>query len=158
MENSSLNWRSLGLPMFSSNSTFGLGSQTKLHDAVDILKLQVLDKYLLYLNLGCLLFFGLDKVLARKKERRVRDINLLIICLNAPLSSISSMLAFRHKLKHPLFYAFTLCGFYLMFMRFSFIYDDSILSWKGFGFLNFAFIIFSLIVRYWIQLISKWFN
>ena len=146
MENSSFNWRSLSLPMFGSNSTFG--SQAKLHDVVDILKLQVLDTYLLYLNLGCLLFFALDKVFAQKKRRRVHAINLLICCLNAPLSSFTSMLAFRHKLKHPLFYVFTFCGFYLMFMRFGFIYDNSILSWKGFGFLNFAFIIFSLIVNY----------
>ena len=134
--------------MFGSNSTFGFQSQAKLHDVVEILKLQYLDRYLFYLNLGCLLFFGLDKLLKQKNKQRIRNLNLLICCLNAPLSSVSSILVFRHKIKQLLFYAFTIAGFYLMFMRFSFIYDDSILSWKGFGFLNFAFIIFSLIVRY----------
>ena len=140
--------RSLGFSVFNPNSTFAFPNQAKLHDVVDILKLQYFDRYLFYLNLGCLLFFGLDKLLAQKNKQRVRNLNLLICCLNAPLASISSILAFRHKIKQPLFYVFTIGGFYLMFMRFNFIYDDSILSWKGFGFLNFAFIIFSLIVRY----------
>ena len=100
---------------------------------------------LLLLNIGAMVAFGLDKIFAMNDQWRVRVLNLLLCCLNAPLSSLVSMLLFRHKIRHPQFYILSLIGLYMMYK-----YGDFILSyyWIMFGYLNFGIIAFSLLIHY----------
>lgn len=115
--------------------------------SIDTIKLQFTDTGLLILNLGAIICFLLDKLFAQNGLWRVRNLNLLLCCLNAPLSVLPSMFLFRHKIRHPHFYCFVIVGFVLMF-RYEFIYETRFFSWKTLGYFNFAFIVFSLVYHF----------
>ena len=106
--------------------------------------LQYTDIGLLILNVGAILFFLLDKVFAANGFWRVRELNLLLCCLNAPLSALPSMFLFRHKINHLHFYIFVITGFVLMF-KYEFMYEPGIFTWKTLGYFNFGFILLSLV-------------
>lgn len=109
------------------------------------LRMQYNDNDLFLLNVGAMVAFGLDKLFAMNDQWRIRELNLLLCCLNAPLSSLLSMFLFRHKIRHPHFYILSLIGLYMMFNNGDFILSS---YWKVLGLFNFGFIAFSLIVHF----------
>lgn len=121
-----------------------------ISNVIGMVTLQYTDIGLLILNVGAIISFLLDKVFAQNGLWRVRNLNLLLCCVNSPLSALPSMFLFRHKINHLRFYIFVIIGFVLMF-KCEFLHEPGswlMVLWKMFGYFNFAFIIFSLLNHY----------
>ena len=118
-----------------------LNISNKSNDGFESL-LQYLNEYLNFnLNVGCVLFFGIDKIKAKNTRSRIREWNLLICYLNAPIASLLSMQIFEHCVNRPRFYLYSAIGLCMILNDCDIILDD---SWKALGYWNLIFMIFSL--------------
>lgn len=68
------------------------------------MKIALFVIYLLAVNIAAFLFFGYDKVMARRKERRVPEKRLfLVAAIGGAAGAWLGMRSFRHKTKHASF-------------------------------------------------------
>ena len=91
-----------------------------------------------------MLFFLIDKIKAMGAAWKMRELNLLLCCLNAPIASLLSMQIFRHKTLHPHFYLVSAISLYINLRKFGDIFDS---CWIKLGYLNFIMIVVSLLLR-----------
>ena len=117
----------------------------KSNDDLESLSQYLKDQTNFYFNTGRVLFFLIDKIKAKTKGWRIREWNLLLCCLNAPIASLLSMQIFRHKVNRPRFYLFSVIGLFMIVNDCDIILDD---SWKALGYMNLIFMIFSLLFSF----------
>ena len=61
--------------------------------------------YLIIINIITMLIYGLDKLLAIKKLRRISEFSLFFLSfIGGPIGALIGMLLFRHKTKKIYFY------------------------------------------------------
>ena len=72
--------------------------------------------YLIIINIFLFLLYGIDKLLAIKKKRRISEYTLLIISLfGGSLGAIIGMILFHHKTRKIKFWVFNLLFLILQF-------------------------------------------
>ena len=67
--------------------------------------MNLINYYLIIINISSLLLMGLDKILAIKKKRRISEHTLITISFfGGSIGTLLGMLIFRHKIRKPKFY------------------------------------------------------